>query len=213
MARTELSGLSREAWGAAGMTSQTGEGLLRGLSIAMGQGLRDGMERLARQLEQLRRAGEAQVEAIGENTQALRVAAAQGSGGGWATAGEVARGALRLVGGGWSLSPLLSGLFSLFGRKKSEQPPPVVTYERPPALHFEGTAPRVAGGAFWPIDYGAGGLPRAILVQRQSAPAQVTVNVNAMDSRSFLERSDEIARAVREAMLNAHALNDVVNEL
>jgi hypothetical protein len=34
-----------------------------------------------------------------------------------------------------------------------------------------------------------------------------------MDSRSFLEHSDEIARAVREAMLNSHALNDVVSEL
>jgi hypothetical protein len=38
------------------------------------------------------------------------------------------------------------------------------------------------------------------------------VQVQAMDSRSFLDHSDEIARAVREAMLNAHALNDVVNE-
>jgi len=44
-------------------------------------------------------------------------------------------------------------------------------------------------------------------------PAQVTVNVQAMDSRSFLDRSHDIAQAVREAMLNMHSINDVVNDL
>jgi hypothetical protein len=34
-----------------------------------------------------------------------------------------------------------------------------------------------------------------------------------MDSRSFMDHSDEIARAVREALLNAHSLGDVVSEL
>ncbi len=42
---------------------------------------------------------------------------------------------------------------------------------------------------------------------------QVTVNVQAMDSRSFLDRSHDIAQAVREAMLNMHSINDVVNDL
>ena len=42
---------------------------------------------------------------------------------------------------------------------------------------------------------------------------QVTVNVSAMDSRSFLDRSQDIAQAVREAMLNMHPINDVVNDL
>lgn len=42
---------------------------------------------------------------------------------------------------------------------------------------------------------------------------QVTVNIQAMDSRSFLDRSQDIAQAVREAMLNMHSINDVVNDL
>jgi hypothetical protein len=42
-------------------------------------------------------------------------------------------------------------------------------------------------------------------------PIQITVQ--AMDSRSFLDHSDDIARAVREAMLHSHSLNDVVGEL
>jgi hypothetical protein len=45
-----------------------------------------------------------------------------------------------------------------------------------------------------------------------SAP-QITVNVQAMDSRSFLDRREDIARAVREAMLQSHGVNDVVNDL
>ena len=41
----------------------------------------------------------------------------------------------------------------------------------------------------------------------------VQIQVQAMDSRSFLDHSQEIARAVREAMLNMHSINDVVNDL
>jgi hypothetical protein len=39
------------------------------------------------------------------------------------------------------------------------------------------------------------------------------VNVNAMDSQSFMDRSDDIASAVRAAMLNMHPINDVVADL
>ncbi len=45
------------------------------------------------------------------------------------------------------------------------------------------------------------------------AGPQITIQVQAMDSRSFLDHSHDIAQAVREAMLNLHALNDVVNDL
>jgi hypothetical protein len=41
----------------------------------------------------------------------------------------------------------------------------------------------------------------------------ITVNVHAMDSKSFMDHSHEIARAVREAILNSSSLNDVVSEL
>jgi len=45
------------------------------------------------------------------------------------------------------------------------------------------------------------------------AAPQITVNVQAMDARSFMDRSNDIALAVRDAMLNLNAINDVVNEL
>jgi hypothetical protein len=34
-----------------------------------------------------------------------------------------------------------------------------------------------------------------------------------MDSRSFLDRSSDIATAVRQAILNSHSINDVLSEL
>jgi hypothetical protein len=41
----------------------------------------------------------------------------------------------------------------------------------------------------------------------------VHVHVKAMDSQSFMDRSNEIANAVKSAMLNSHSLNDVVSEV
>ena len=49
--------------------------------------------------------------------------------------------------------------------------------------------------------------------QSGGARPQITVNVQAMDARSFMDRSSDIALAVRDAMLNLNAINDVVNEL
>jgi hypothetical protein len=46
-----------------------------------------------------------------------------------------------------------------------------------------------------------------------SGSPQITVNVQAMDARSFLDRSQDIAAAVRDAMLNSNSINDVVNDL
>ena len=53
---------------------------------------------------------------------------------------------------------------------------------------------------------------RACCEQARRVP-QVTVNVNAMDSQSFMDHSADIANAVREAMLNMHPINGVVASL
>ena len=55
--------------------------------------------------------------------------------------------------------------------------------------------------------------PAAGSVSATGAAPQITVNVQAMDARSFLDRSNDIAAAVRDAMLNMNSINDVVNEL
>jgi hypothetical protein len=57
--------------------------------------------------------------------------------------------------------------------------------------------------SFVPVSYSQRGVARSTMAARNDVPAaaQISVNVQAMDSRSFLDHSDEIARAVRDAML------------
>jgi hypothetical protein len=45
-----------------------------------------------------------------------------------------------------------------------------------------------------------------------SSPS-INVHVQALDSQSFITRSNDIAKAVKSAMLNSHSLNDVVAEI
>lgn len=122
---------------------------------------------------------------------------------------------------GLGLVPLISGLFGLFGGGGQPEPPPLVKYAMPERIYFQG-ADTSAGISF--ADYDQMGLPRAYgpapaatgnnASMPDGAPArQITVNVQAMDARSFLDHSAEIAQAVREAMLNLNSINDVVNDL
>ena len=130
---------------------------------------------------------------------------------------------------GFGLAPLVTGLISLFGGGDSEAPAPLVKYTLPAAVQFE--AARTGAGVTG-LDYDQSGMPRSYApaggaqssssgpANETSAPAalqaptpQITVNVQAMDARSFLDRSGDIALAVRDAMLNLNAINDVVNDL
>jgi hypothetical protein len=94
------------------------------------------------------------------------------------------------------LSPVLSGLLSLFGAgggKSEPEPPPV--YTAPPSIQISDT------------------LRESAVPQAANAAPQITVHVSAMDSQSFMDHSGDIANAVREAMLNLHPINDVVASL
>ena len=75
-----------------------------------------------------------------------------------------------------------------------------------------GVAPVIAGGSGSTGPTPATASSGSSSGGNGSAP-QITVNVQAMDARSFLDRSSDIAAAVREAMLNLSSINDVVNEL
>lgn len=113
-------------------------------------------------------------------------------------------------------APLIRGLVSLFGGGgDDDKPEPLVKFALPPSVRF--TAADTASG-FRQVDYDQQGLPRVFGQEadapvRREAAQQVTVNVQAMDARSFLDRSGEIAAAVREAMLHMNSINDVVSDL
>jgi hypothetical protein len=125
---------------------------------------------------------------------------------------------------GLGLSPLVKGIFSLFGGgddKPAETP--LVKYAMPPSIAFQAAE---LDGRVMSADYDQTGAARGY--RTANVPArpsqtngagsgietqQITVNVSAMDARSFLDRSGDIAAAVREAMLNLNSINDVVSEL
>lgn len=120
---------------------------------------------------------------------------------------------------GFGLAPLITSLVSHFAGGDSAGPLPLVKYAMPAAIDFQAAE---TGSRVTAMDYDQAGMPRssAPVSGRQDAqrtvtsPApQITVNVQAMDARSFMDRSNDIALAVREAMLNLHSINDVVNEL
>jgi hypothetical protein len=141
--------------------------------------------------------------------------------------GSPLSGVLNVFKSGLGISPLIKGVLGLFGGGDSPSPPPLVKYALPPAIHFQAAE---VGGGVTNLDYGQSGLPRsysgggagaatstapvtgAPAATPQGAP-QISVHVQAMDARSFMDRSSDIAAAVRDAMLNLNSINDVVNDL
>jgi hypothetical protein len=168
------------------------------------------LDRLNSQLESLRVVALAQVDsvvantrAVGENTQV------QGTRIGGRVA-DVAGGFFSNLLKGTAISPLISGIRGLFGDDDSGSiPEPLPTYTPPKPQHVEAAISRMSREQIQGVDFGTANAPRV----SSNATPQVQINVQAMDSRSFLDHSDAIARAVRDAMLNAHALNDIVSDI
>jgi hypothetical protein len=184
-----------------------------GVGVSSDNGdLAKSLSQAGQQIAQLQSAYQQQANLIAENTQAIQSNTSTKGGSAAGTAGNIAS---NLFGGGLGLlSPLISGIESLFGGGKSTPaalpiytpPPPVAisaVLQAPPAQ----TQP--AGGA---ASVGQAPASSSSGSQAGSAP-QITVNVSAMDSQSFMDRSSDIANAVREAMLNMHSINDVVANL
>lgn len=127
--------------------------------------------------------------------------------GGGSTGGTVLEDVLK---SGLGLMPIVSGLLSLFGGESST-PPPLVHYQMPDTIEY-GAAEvngQIVGG-----DFGQAGSARAYGTGGPAVEsAGINVTVQAMDAQSFLDRSSDIAAAVRNAMLNLSSINDVVNDL
>jgi hypothetical protein len=171
-----------------------------GQSAAAEQGLIDALGKSTQVID-------AQTQATAANTDALAQSSqAQGSSPGKEVS-DVLSTASQFLGGGFSLMPLVSLFSSLFGGGQSQQPAPLAPFSLPPSLNLESTT----NGQ--DVVWGENGLPRSVASGGSSAVPQITVQVQAMDSQSFLDHSDDIAQAVRQAMLNMNSINDVVANL
>jgi hypothetical protein len=161
------------------------------------------------QLEQVRASVEGQLTSLTDNTRALSENTAAKSATSAVTG--VATSLLSNVLGGGLLGPIVSGLMSLFGGGDDTSTTTTSTkYTAPTAVQFNAG---LQNGLLTAADYGQNGQPRAVEPATAASQAQITVNVNAMDSRSFLDHSSEIASAVRRAMLESSSLNDVIGEM
>jgi hypothetical protein len=129
--------------------------------------------------------------------------------------------------GGLGLVPLVTGLMGLFSHR-STAPPPLTKYVMPQHLYFTGAN---TGSGIDESSYDQMGMPRVsgrAVDSSSAAPSstaksgggsagasgpQISVTVQTMDAQSFMDHSNDIAQAVRQAMLNLGSINDVVNEL
>jgi len=164
---------------------------------------------LGEKLSELARISQAQARTVEENTAALSQSTAS-------QAADAVKSAVSSLGGFSALSagpaflPLISGIAKLFGGGKAETSVTDVPFVRPAAARVDaGLAGNGSDGA---IRYDGEGTPRLVTESASRATPQVNIHVQAIDSRSFLDHSEDIARAVREAMLESHMLSDVAND-
>jgi hypothetical protein len=183
--------------------------LLGGLTPSSDSGLSDALTQATQVITQ-------QTQATSANTDALAQETGRSTGGGGGATGVLST-VSQFLGGGLSVMPLVSLFTSIFGGGGSQQQASLVPYSMPQSLNLESTSNNQD------VVWGENGLPRAVNAQPggssvspsggTNASPQITVQVQAIDSQSFLDHSSDIAQAVRQAMLNMNSINDVINEL
>ncbi len=165
---------------------------------------------LTTQITSLTSIQQSQISALQDNTQAVTQNTGTKGSSGSSVGSTVESVASSFLGGGLSsLSPLLGGLLSLFGGGGQTLAAPL-PYMLPASVQSQAGLTASAPGQVEPVSYGETGQPRA---QSANTSPQVTIQVNAMDSQSFLDHSDDIAMAVKQAILNSSSLNDVISSL
>ncbi|MEZ5395400.1 MAG: hypothetical protein R2724_21645 [Bryobacterales bacterium] len=154
-------------------------------------------------------------DGLGTNASALRSAAEAFTSGGQGLLGALTSGLSdggglsSFLSSGFGLAPVANALIGLFRGGNDQPAQPVFNPAPPPAsINLEGA---LGGRGITSVTRGANSVAR--VAPAQAAGPQVVVNVSAMDSQSFLTRSHDIARAVRDAMLHMDPLNDVIGEL
>jgi hypothetical protein len=181
-----------------------------GLAQSSTSDLTEQLTSLTTQVGSLTSIQQSQISALQDNTQALTESSTSKTSSGSSVGSTVASAASSFLGGGLSsLSPLITGLLSLFGGGGQTLAVPA-PFMLPSPVQSNAGLTASAPGQVVPVSYGDTGQPRG---QSSSASQQITVQVNAMDSQSFLDHSDDIANAVKQAILNSNSINDVISSL
>ena len=199
-----------------------------GGALDSGEEIASSLSDTVKQLGELQGSSQAQAASGGSSSSSSSTSSASTSSSGGSTAESIASTVLE---SGLGMVPLIVGLLGLF-EGGGTPAPTLEKYAMPERQYFEGAD---TSGGISDADYDQMGMPRtysaapdgtSAQTSGTAAPggsssgassgagaAQITVNVQAMDSQSFLDHSNEIAQAVRAAMLNSNSINDVVNNL
>ena len=172
--------------------------------------LADEVAILTRAIADLRRATQGpgqSIESSNRPTLASRLAAVA-FGTGFA---NVASSTTSSIGLGTLLSPIASGLIGLVRGESKQSVEPLRTYIPPLSVAIDAGLDR--SGSIQNVSHGVYDLPRTAVRATPANLPPITIQVQAIDSRSFADHSHEIAQAVREALLSGHGLNDVLGEL
>jgi hypothetical protein len=172
-------------------------------------GVTDQLLLLIDQMQRLQTVQEAATEATLSQTQVVKSITPTSSTSSTSTGDSLGGTVLNSISSGLGLSPLISGILSLFGGgDNSSAPAPLVKFALPSSVNVNAGVSAASDGTAFGVDSAQGPVSRPVTA---SVP-QVTIQVSAMDSRSFLDHSNDIALAVRQAMLESSVLNDVVRE-
>jgi len=188
-------------------TNRTSDGLAS-LLKASGLGGDSQLTSIADQLQQQQSINDALMQ---QTVAAMTEPVNGGGSGGGSTASSILSTIGGVLGGGLGLAPMVSGLAGLFsGGGDPSGSAALPTYMAPLPVNVDAGFSEGGGGAYG-VDSAQGGAPRAMT--NSSSASQITVQVQTMDSSSFLEHSQDIALAVRQAMLQSTVLNDVIRDV
>jgi hypothetical protein len=168
------------------------------------------------------------VDSLGNQTGAIDYGGSNSSSSGSSSSGGILNDLGGALAAGLGIVPLGLELASIFGGGSSA-PPPLTRYAMPDSIGFVGSTDD--SGATSAADFGQTGQPRSYgtptaqvanaAPAAQSAPTSsgnsqsqpIQITVQAMDSQSFMDRSDDIASAVQKAMNNLHPIVDTISNL
>lgn len=201
--------------GADGAPANGVNAVVAGDATAVASSLGDAFEPVTRAVRDLTAAVGTNTGAVSANTSEL------GNGlrsvlGGFLQADKGGGGLLSFLKGGLGIAPLALQIAGLFG-KDDREPDPLRLFDAPASIAIEAAnSEGVLNGLRRTDRDQLGGVRAEDSGPRRAQAAQqpqVVVQVSAMDSQSFMDRSGDIARALRDAMLHMHPVNDVIGEI
>ena len=198
--------------------------------------LDDRLTELTTQLDRLINIQGEAVSTIRDNTAAVLQAAVRGYERAPLEIADKVGAARRMAGGGLLLSPIFSGLMRIFTRQEKKEQLTLshsmqgqenqlewalgfgsMQVVRIPGYDYQGLVRGVqqkqADGRF-EMSANNNEVEKTSSVRWMPTVApQVTIQIQALDSRSILDRSEDIAKAVQVAMLHSHELKTTLSEL